>query len=466
MKTDKVKNKLLLYRTLLFLGTSTISMTSTLGITIKNNLETVLKVSNDVREQLYNQSILDYLKYFDTYAVKTNENRLKIHTLEEKSNDKFITVELLEKLNTLGLDMDYNEDLTILEKCPNLKTLAIEGTERLTDKDIEEINKSSLTNLILSFNYNNVAKTRENKLDLAKFKNKNIKIKLRYTIGYSELNFLILFNYLKNYDDSMFENQDTLANYKELNSKLDKILEDIALKDDSTDIEKVLLISNYICNKITYDEDVSNYLNTQDEKEKESLKVKFAHKTLLYNHSEISSIFMYDEQEDTNGICINYAALFDILCYKAGVKSRLITAQSRKGIGHAWNIVYLNNEEKYIDLTFFDDVQNEFFLSCYSKDKVGFYQPEYYYDYLVNTMFENTEDTHTNYILNEKLENLNVLPERDEIQYFNEELEGTRVLNEEMNLAKPLIIGVGTGIIALSFSEIFRKKEKVKRKKV
>lgn len=452
MQTSKIKKKLQLYRTLLFLSTSTIGIASSVGITIKNNLETVVKVSEDVRDDIYIKSILNMDEYLNEYQNETNE-------------DKFITKELLETLEELNLDLNVNDDLSILDECPNLKTLDIESAERLTNSDIKKINESQITNLMLSFDYNNVSKTREEGFDLTKFKNKNIKIKLRYTEGYSELNFLILFNYLENYNKNMFEDQETYEIYQELDNKLDEIIKEIDLKESATDIEKILLISDYICNKMTYDEDVSKYLNSVDEKEKEELKVKFAHKTLLYNHAEISSIFMNDELENKNGICINYASLFDILCYKTGVKSRLITAQSKEGLGHAWNIVYLKKEEKYVDLTFFDDDVNEFFLSCYSGDIAGLYPQEYYYEPLINTIFESTTNTHTDYILNEEIENLTKFSERAEVEYYNEQLEGTKVFNEKINLIKSLSLGIATGLNAVLFSRLISIKKTCKKEK-
>ncbi len=101
--------------------------------------ETITKVSNNVRTELYNQELID-TKLLDVNFLCNFEK-----------NDPNITIELLEKLTTLDINMNENEDLSFLKKCTNLNTIKINNAELLTDKDIEFINASSVNKVMLNF---------------------------------------------------------------------------------------------------------------------------------------------------------------------------------------------------------------------------------------------------------------------------------------------------------------------------
>lgn len=105
----------------------------------------------------------------------------------------------------------------------------------------------------------------------------------------------------------------------EVNTKLNKVAgEIIKLKDD---IEKVKAINNYICDNYDYD-------------------------------YTLKSTTLKDALATKKGVCIVYAELFKQLSNKCGLRASIITGDgivNGELITHAWNGVYIDGVEKYVD---------------------------------------------------------------------------------------------------------------------
>lgn len=457
-----MKKKLLLYKTLLFLSAGVTTFAASYGSKVKEKEETIEKVSSNVRSELYAKDILDSFEYFKEYSKeeKTEYGIARIAT--ETSDDKFITAETLEKVTKLRLDMSQNEDLAILKKCPNLSELTISYAELLVDADIESINNSSVNKVILEFNQNNVNQIRESKFDVSRIKNKELEINL--DLFDSELNKLVLINYLENYSDEVFKESDAFDNLNKIDQKLNDILASLNLTKEVNDEGKILLIANYICYKLQYDEEISVYLGLKDLRQLNyRTKINSEEKISYYNINELSSVLM--EDDDVEAICINYASLFDILCYKAGIKSRLVLGSNRED-GHAWNIVYLNDGEKYVDLTWVDNSIYQNFLINYSRNGTEYYPKEAYYDLLVDYMFEVIGDKHGSFNTLNDISTLDASLKKNEINYYNEDIEGSKVLNEDIDITRPVFTSLTSGVLAISFYEMIRQKKNQDKKKI
>ena len=96
-----------------------------------------------------------------------------------------------------------------------------------------------------------------------------------------------------------------------------------------TDEKKVESIYDYIINNADYD---SEYYSN-------SKKVDFASRTA------------YGILLKGKGICGGFAYSIDILLRKIGIESYFIFGRSG-GDDHAWNIIKLNGEYRYLDVTF------------------------------------------------------------------------------------------------------------------
>ncbi len=133
--------------------------------------------------------------------------------------------------------------------------------------------------------------------------------------------------------------------HKKIYSKLDPVLAKI-IKPNMTAEQKVKAIHDYVVTYITYD---SNYT---DEETPENL---------------LKSI------EKGRGICGDYAMLFEYLCDRASIPCTfeggdVITSSA----GHAWNVVYLNGQWKFVDTTWDDGDTKKISYKYFLVDKFTF----------------------------------------------------------------------------------------------
>ena len=441
----KETKRKLITRTLSFVMPPLIVGPLTALVDYNNKLETVAKVNTTVRNQLYQYEILNYEDFFNSYKVAGDE-------------DRFVTVESLEELEYLTIDIRAGFNLNDLKKCPNIKELKIKYAELLTDEDINTINDTNIEKVLLEFDIKNLCLKREDKFDVSRIK-KDVVISNNVLFSIDDLESLIFLNYLDNYDISMFESPEKYENYIEMDNKLNDIYNSLKINNSMTDKEKILLISNYICNNLDYDSIVSNKTS-----ELFSEQVAAREKSEYYNYYSISSVL--EQNEDIkNAICINYASLFDILCYKAGVKSRVVIGYDYENLtGHAWNLVYIDNKEYYIDLTWFDKNLNEIYLYNYASGGNGTYNQEYYYEELNKNIFKETaNESYSKYTLYPKLESLDKPLEPSKNRpYINNDLEGEKVLNKKLDKKMIFNNALCSGLLGIIIEELYRKKKNKK----
>ncbi len=133
--------------------------------------------------------------------------------------------------------------------------------------------------------------------------------------------------------------------HKKIYSKIDAILAKI-IKANMTAEQKVKAIHDFVVKHITYD---SNYA---DEETAESL---------------LTTI------DKGRGVCGDYTMLFQYLCDRAGIPCTSEAGDvSTSGAGHAWNVVFLNGQWKFVDTTWDDDKSNKVSYKYYLVDKFTF----------------------------------------------------------------------------------------------
>lgn len=122
------------------------------------------------------------------------------------------------------------------------------------------------------------------------------------------------------YDEALFEAQD-----KKLLDKIDSTM---------TDMEKVLVIHDYLCLDVEYN--YSGYLNgtTTDD-----------------DHCIVGSILK------KKSVCDGYSSAFVYYCNKLGIPCYEISGKGNGG-GHAWNQVYVNGAWYLLDVTWDDPVED------------------------------------------------------------------------------------------------------------
>ena len=120
------------------------------------------------------------------------------------------------------------------------------------------------------------------------------------------------------------------------NKQIDSFARDL-VENQSTEEEKAKVVYNWIGNNISYDHD-------------KAYKV-------LNNEFDVKSGAIPTFQSK-KGICFDYSCLYVAMCRANGIKVRLITGQGFNGVSwvsHAWNQVYIPEENKWInvDTTFY-----------------------------------------------------------------------------------------------------------------
>ena len=135
------------------------------------------------------------------------------------------------------------------------------------------------------------------------------------------------------------------SEHRKLYSKIDAILAKI-IKAGMTEEQKVKAIHDYVVTYITYD---SNY---DDEETIENLL-----KTI----------------EKGRGVCLDYTMLFQSLCDRASIPCITEAGSvSTSPIDHAWNVVFLNGQWKFIDTTWDDGNPKKISYAYYLVDKFTF----------------------------------------------------------------------------------------------
>lgn len=134
----------------------------------------------------------------------------------------------------------------------------------------------------------------------------------------------------------IYYNGVTLEEGVKSNAQIDKTAKQIASKETTTN-GKAKLLYNWVGNNISYDYDKANQV--------------------LNNNFDVKSGAV-PTFNSSKGICFDYSCLYVAMARANNIKVRLITGEGFNGVSwvsHAWNQVYIPEEEKWInvDTTFY-----------------------------------------------------------------------------------------------------------------
>lgn len=111
----------------------------------------------------------------------------------------------------------------------------------------------------------------------------------------------------------------------------------------STDLEKLWMLYDYL----TSEDMVYNLQGvTQDGRRALDLGYSFSD----YKTWKISQNTKYPALINNSGVCITYALAFEDLANKLRIPCRVVNGFT--GMEHAWNIVLINNDIKYVDIAY------------------------------------------------------------------------------------------------------------------
>lgn len=138
--------------------------------------------------------------------------------------------------------------------------------------------------------------------------------------------------------------------YKSINVK--DLSKEIA-REFKTDLNKIRAFYMYVVNNIEYDMALSERVwSPKSKEERDSIVLWEVNRTI----------------RTKKGICWDYSALFEKLCFFSGIESEQIGGTIRNALvisenfidNHAWNSLKINGERKFIDCTFeFPDKYNQ-----------------------------------------------------------------------------------------------------------
>lgn len=129
----------------------------------------------------------------------------------------------------------------------------------------------------------------------------------------------------------IYYNGVTLEEGVRSNNEIDQFARSLVQNESSTS-EKAKVIYYWISKNLDYDEDKANKVLNDD-----------------FN-VESGAIPAFQTRK---GICFDYSCLYVAMCRANGVKVRLVTGEGFNGVswvGHAWNQVYLKEEDRWINV--------------------------------------------------------------------------------------------------------------------
>ena len=140
-------------------------------------------------------------------------------------------------------------------------------------------------------------------------------------------------------DDGKVSKQRTIIYYNGVtleegiksNQSIDNFAKELVSKE-TTNKRKAKVIYEWIGSSISYDNDKANSVLNNDFKVRSGAVPTF---------------------EDKKGICFDYACLYVAMCRSVGVRVRIITGDGFNGVSwvsHAWNQVYIEEEETWINV--------------------------------------------------------------------------------------------------------------------
>ena len=310
-----------------------------------------------------------------SYGIKTVDKTIScdLHSIvydmdyltsDIKSRDiNDLRIDEMSDINTLKIDMANTSHLSFLSYYTDLKSIEISNAQELTDEDIEFINYSNIKEIYLFFDRETVLNRLDEGFDLNRFKNKSYIKNVDFINRKSpkdgiirdsdEINSIVFFEYLRNYDDC---NLDFLK-YSKLNDELNHIVQVIDTNTYNNSIDKLFETVEYITEHLEYDEEVNRY-NNKDNKFTIKEKKNITDKIDNYNTHSISSALTNDYSKVNSAICTNYSDALLALGIKEGLSIHAVKGECEED-GHAWNVINFGGYYYLIDLTDFDKIKNE-----------------------------------------------------------------------------------------------------------
>lgn len=148
--------------------------------------------------------------------------------------------------------------------------------------------------------------------------------------------------------------QELLAKRKTAEDAADKLLLDLGITADMSDYEKATAIHNAVAYITEYHHEAAAAINADSSNE--GIAATFAKYPNIHT--------MYGALVEHKAVCDGYAKTYQYLLYKVGIPSHIVTGYGGAE-SHAWNLVKLDGDWYYTDITW-DDQSNGIYYSYYN----------------------------------------------------------------------------------------------------
>lgn len=286
-----------------------------------------LQVAIDTEEEVS----LDFLKYFteidslDFYFTANNKDCLKtVPNMPNVTNFQY----------SYYMQAPFTiEHAEVLKKFPNLKNFSLLNTSNVTPDAIEKLDQlESLTlmcNQSCDIDFTKLAflktlKIADQPYDAAIYLNSK------------EYNYLI--------DRGVnveFNSSEEREQYLDISKKIDSMISEIGITENSTDKEKLDAVLIYVLENLEYDPIVGDSLS--DRKDVEKRKEEIAGK---------GGLTAFFEDEDDYGICETYASITEALLDRVSSPEQNIYINNDT---HSWCLMSVDGKYYYVDPTWLDD---------------------------------------------------------------------------------------------------------------
>ena len=314
----------------------------------------------------------------------------KMNMLLSRKDEKDLFLEIknlksLEEITLSPISSGYNFDeksFSFLLNCPNLKSINLSGFEFIDEEFINKLD--TVTDFTITLNSNINSFTVNSNIDFTKLKNLK---KLKF-VNVGLYNAAI---YLDNDDLSKlneknvsvdFSGDFTIDELKKVNDELNDMVKDLNISSKMSEQDKFNSILEYVLLQLNY--------NQESLKLQESGENTNSINATMYIDGYLYAIFNKD-----SAICGNYAALFQALANRIGIKSYFMTSNV-----HAWNLVNINDEYYYVDSTRLDnlvvEVDNKkgMFIDFYQSGDERYKDVPWYMEQVLDAKRDDTAHSH------------------------------------------------------------------------
>lgn len=389
-----------------------------------------VKVSDNVRTSIINDNpgFSDSLE-LDSINRLYKDNNFYINEYDENKNyeliDKNINTSSLKYISVLKIDASCCGDLSFLEDSKNIQFMSIENFNYLSQQNLNFLSGlSNLKKLYIGISTDYLLKNPNYKLDLSKLNNiENIYLFPCSSNYETDITNLLIYDVGKEYYNTSRSNifdkcmdNNLLKKVKSWSEQFDEMLKKIPISDDISDDEKIMQIVYFVNDYYNYDEKISEYLDTGIKSIDTDNLVSY------YNNNLIDPILA----ENKEGICCNFTAFTNVLCYKAGLESYYISGYCKdidgNNVGHAWNIVNINDNYYIVDTTILENNMDYIIFSQLERDSK---KTNNWYDAVLDEILIELDGTMANYYIDpysyiDSIVNQNnIKAEEKKIVYYN-----------------------------------------------